>query len=480
MSALRRVEIPEAVVANLSTFSSHPANESYARPLQPITEDSLDLAYTYTQQFKQLHPGFDCLVIRREKLPAFVTYLGDVYIAFPPVGRMLTRAAKYADADCVTISNMHSTFHLGTRNGDWDSDNDTQAYQVLNGNIIQERYEYLERVNGGVLRMPRGSAAPPQRPHLSIANGVGKVKTKAVPTTSKPTGASVVGAGKPTFNFGAALRHNRPASSAGTASEATSKAAMMAAHARGNRAHQQQHAAQLKQQQGQQQQQRAVQQQLPHLFHGHSFSSSSSRSANSAKHPQQAMMMFIPQQQPHHPAGSGSGHTAFRPLSQAPKQQQPQQHFHPQQLQHTLQHGAMNRIGHQQAHHEPWRRRRMSDGAVSSECDGKDHLLFIDSEVSEASDDRELLAKESSWSWSELEWAAEYEPDPYEKSGYYGGGEEGEEGDMYDSYEGVEELEQRDSDPRRRRLGSVKPKCGVKNYNHVSGIKGMHGRQCKA
>ena len=96
----------------------------------------MELAYEYANSFKQLHPGFDCFVTRIDLLPEIISYLEDIVIGYPPVGNILSLAARHADPSCLIIRGMHGTFHVGSRNGNW-SDWQTKSLLQRNGEIAE-------------------------------------------------------------------------------------------------------------------------------------------------------------------------------------------------------------------------------------------------------------------------------------------------------------------------------------------------------
>eukprot|EP01041_Mallomonas_annulata_P012342 gene12342-25969_t len=65
-----------------------------------IDIEHLHVAYEYALMYRQLHPGYDCLVLRQSHLPEVIRYIGDVYTGFPPVGSVLAEAVRTVNARC--------------------------------------------------------------------------------------------------------------------------------------------------------------------------------------------------------------------------------------------------------------------------------------------------------------------------------------------------------------------------------------------
>ena len=88
-----RVEIPQHIIPGLPknhTMAKHSnlsvedvqrlvSQEINNPTAQPITMDTLDIAYEYAYMFRQRHPGFDCMVVQRDKLKKVIDYIGDVF-----------------------------------------------------------------------------------------------------------------------------------------------------------------------------------------------------------------------------------------------------------------------------------------------------------------------------------------------------------------------------------------------------------------
>jgi len=132
------VEIPEWVASDLDRF--HLRSKIENRYTQPLTPISLELAYKYADQFRQMHPGFDCLITRTENLLGIISYIGDVFVGYPPVGNIMSMAARYVDSQCLIVRGLHGTFHVGSRNGNWN-DSKVQRLLNMNGQIVQKNFQ---------------------------------------------------------------------------------------------------------------------------------------------------------------------------------------------------------------------------------------------------------------------------------------------------------------------------------------------------
>jgi hypothetical protein len=123
----------------------------------PIDVDHLDLAYRYAVSFKQLHPGFDCLVTATNMLAGIISYIDDIVVGYPPVGNVLSLAARRVDPTCFIIRGMHGTFHVGSRNGNWSNSSiNGQKWSDINGRIASKIYRRLASGNDkGILRQCR-------------------------------------------------------------------------------------------------------------------------------------------------------------------------------------------------------------------------------------------------------------------------------------------------------------------------------------
>lgn len=124
------VEIPEYKINNWNKFHLR-ANLSESLADEPIGLSSIATAYNLTQAFAQQHPGYDCLVARAKSIPRILQSLGNVFTAYPPVGSILCEAVRVAEKDCVTSKGIPATFHVGTRNGNWEND-DAVEYMKQN------------------------------------------------------------------------------------------------------------------------------------------------------------------------------------------------------------------------------------------------------------------------------------------------------------------------------------------------------------
>eukprot|EP01036_Dinobryon_divergens_P029217 gene29217-38286_t len=122
----------------------------------PVDVDHLDLAYRYAVSFKQLHPGFDCLVTATNMLAGIISYLDDIVVGYPPVGYVLSLAARHVDPTCFIVRGMHGTFHVGSRNGNWSSSSNGQKWSDINGRIASKIYRRLAAGNNkGILQQCR-------------------------------------------------------------------------------------------------------------------------------------------------------------------------------------------------------------------------------------------------------------------------------------------------------------------------------------
>jgi hypothetical protein len=130
---INRVEIPSTLVSKPAKFY---LGEKFSEPKldEPLVNlRSIETAYQYGTQFAQLHPGYDCFVVAADRLPAIAKLVGAVFIGHPPVGAVLAEAALMIDRTCITARHMHATFHIGSRNGEWQGD--TELLTSLNGKI---------------------------------------------------------------------------------------------------------------------------------------------------------------------------------------------------------------------------------------------------------------------------------------------------------------------------------------------------------
>ena len=121
---INRVEIPD--VFTPSTVMKDSRGISFLRRTEISNTEgrtdpklNLEAAYTYTLEYEQSHPGYDCFVARPETISEIVDVIGDIFVGFPPVGSALAKAAKRIDPGCVAARNFPATFHIGSKNGDW-------------------------------------------------------------------------------------------------------------------------------------------------------------------------------------------------------------------------------------------------------------------------------------------------------------------------------------------------------------------------
>lgn len=128
---INRVEIPSTHVSNPAQFHLGKSDSKLGEPLVKLR--SLETAYQYGTQFAQLHPGYDCFVVAANRLPAIAKLVGSVYVGHPPVGAVLAEAALIVDHTCITARHLPATFHVGSRNGEWQGD--TEQLTSLNGKI---------------------------------------------------------------------------------------------------------------------------------------------------------------------------------------------------------------------------------------------------------------------------------------------------------------------------------------------------------
>ena len=132
---INRVEIPEAQVTNPAQFHLGPTVSNLI-PNLPIDLDSIHMAFEYTTKFAQLHPGYDCFVVATDLLDKLVDKVGNVFVGYPPAGSILAEAARSVDRMCVTARRVPATFHVGSRNGEWQG-GDAAQYISLNGQLAQ-------------------------------------------------------------------------------------------------------------------------------------------------------------------------------------------------------------------------------------------------------------------------------------------------------------------------------------------------------
>lgn len=149
-----------AKVKDVSSFHLQHAHEAqYSKPLTSLHSlTNLNLAYEYTLSFQQNHPGYDFMVLDTMALLDVSKSVGNVFTGYPPVGSVLTRAvndlARVRSKPCKVITNMHSTFHVGSRNSDWG---DVEAKEIINrnGDLVGSRnftWSYLTPESKSMLR----------------------------------------------------------------------------------------------------------------------------------------------------------------------------------------------------------------------------------------------------------------------------------------------------------------------------------------
>jgi len=132
---INRVEIPETEVTNIAQF--HRGSElSRPIPSKLIDLRSIDVAFEYAMAFSQLHPGYDCFVVASELLEKVANLVGNVFVGYPPAGSILAEAARSVDRLCVTARRIPGTFHVGSRNGEWQG-GDAAQYIEFNGQLAK-------------------------------------------------------------------------------------------------------------------------------------------------------------------------------------------------------------------------------------------------------------------------------------------------------------------------------------------------------
>lgn len=112
---LNRVEIPSYKILGLNYNHTYNPSTSEIISLNnlilkserdnqmiPLYADNINIFYNYAQVFQQLHPGYDCVVMRRSILEQVVRNVGEVFTGYPPVGAILVEAVKKASPNCVT------------------------------------------------------------------------------------------------------------------------------------------------------------------------------------------------------------------------------------------------------------------------------------------------------------------------------------------------------------------------------------------
>ena len=154
------MEIPVAKVKDLSSFHlQHATESSFSKPKLSLSHlNNIQLAYDYTLSFKQYHPGYDCVVLDTQALVDISKSVGNTFTAYPPVGNVLVRAvndlARARGKNCKVATNLHSTFHVGSRNSDWGS-KESKIVVDENGALLKSRnytWSYLPTESKSTLR----------------------------------------------------------------------------------------------------------------------------------------------------------------------------------------------------------------------------------------------------------------------------------------------------------------------------------------
>jgi len=146
---LNRVEIPDALYDNLAGF--HLGRARMQVPHTPLTLKNINTAFQYTTMFQQLHPGYDCFVVATGLLSRLADKVGDVFVGFPPAGAVLAEAARSVDRLCVTARRIPATFHVGSRNGEWEGV-DAEQYISINGALARRIPNRPKAVKGSKCR----------------------------------------------------------------------------------------------------------------------------------------------------------------------------------------------------------------------------------------------------------------------------------------------------------------------------------------
>lgn len=97
----------------------------------------LDEVYRNTLRYQQRHAGYDCMVFATSHLPALMEFVGPVLVGYPPAGKALMQAAKFADLACLVFFGLRVTFHLGTRNAAWAESEAATGYLLNKKNYLQ-------------------------------------------------------------------------------------------------------------------------------------------------------------------------------------------------------------------------------------------------------------------------------------------------------------------------------------------------------
>lgn len=124
---INRVEIPNRIIKNITAINttsvSIPNNNNDIENVYSntyININTMEQGYKYALLFNQLHPGYDCMITTPQSLVKIIDNVGDVFVGHPPVGSVLAKAAAIVDSSCITARGLPATFHVGTRNGHWN------------------------------------------------------------------------------------------------------------------------------------------------------------------------------------------------------------------------------------------------------------------------------------------------------------------------------------------------------------------------
>lgn len=137
---INRVEIPNRIVKDLTVLNRTSEVTTTIENVEdiytdkPINLDNIEEGYKYALQFNQLHPGYDCMVTTPTSLEKIISNIGEVFVGHPPVGSVLAKATKLVDSRCITLRGLSATFHVGSRNGHWNSP-EKELLNDLNGEL---------------------------------------------------------------------------------------------------------------------------------------------------------------------------------------------------------------------------------------------------------------------------------------------------------------------------------------------------------
>ena len=146
---INRVEIPDTKIANPARF-----HLGQGAPIvsEPINLQSIASAYDLTLQFGQNHPGYDCFVAPTYLVQRIAYKVGQVFIGYPPCGAILAEAAKLVDRQCITARKIPVTFHVGSRNGEWEG-REAENFIQLNGALArQQRPKKMQKCRSIAIR----------------------------------------------------------------------------------------------------------------------------------------------------------------------------------------------------------------------------------------------------------------------------------------------------------------------------------------